>query len=834
MKRERIDSPDISLPQLSPLTKAVRRGLACGSVLAVSSTLAATPALAQTPAQEGSRVDEASRGSEIEAVIVTATRRESSILDVPYAISAISGKDIERQGVQDLSDLVRVVPGIAYLEQGPRVANNNNYIILRGLNATSQSGAGDTPFLAQPAVSTYFGSIPIFANFQTADLNRVEVLRGPQGTLYGSGSLGGTLRFMPNTPDVTETTFETWAEMSSTSHSSDLSYDLSAVWNQPLSETSALRFAAGRRDLGGFIDYVDQVQPDANGFPIPTADGSTWETKPRQKDANDSTDWYFRAMGSFDVTENANILLTWQHQELDVDNRQSHSFEFDSAGINEKYVQSIPYEEPMQSDMDLFGMDIEVNLGFATLSSSTSYTTSEAKWARDATGLYQNIFYWYTNYYYPYTTVISVGDSGQDIIAQEFRLVSDSTDSKWDWVVGLYYMDQDFFVNEVQTIPGLTNYIVNDPFTFAVVPPTTDVVYPAERNWTFTDKAVFGELTYNINERWQVTGGARIFKQKFDQLFVFHAPFCPSLYYAPATCGDPGGDGVTTTTQLAESISDQIFKFNTSYDISDHNKVYFTWSEGFRHGGANAVPTQGPYPEDPGIYEGYDPDKATNWEIGLKGSASGGKISYTLAAFHIDWNKTQFDTFTEKASFSAIVNGTDAVANGIELELAGLLTDNWTYTLGYNYTESEWDADGFVGHLPLIKGDQLPGVPKQMASLSSDYHWPVDMGDFYFHVDAFYRSSARTAPNNVEVEVGTPPDTDLISWGGFEELGGFSIWNFSVGLEKKKWGARVFLDNAFDELGITGGELEDSYLTYAYHFVQRPRTIGAQLRYKFQ
>jgi outer membrane receptor protein involved in Fe transport len=107
-----------------------------------------------------------------------------------------------------------------------------------------------------------------------------------------------------------------------------------------------------------------------------------------------------------------------------------------------------------------------------------------------------------------------------------------------------------------------------------------------------------------------------------------------------------------------------------------------------------------------------------------------------------------------------------------------------------------------------------------MATLSSDYHWPVDMGDFYFHVDAFYRSSAVTAPN--------------ISWGNYEDLGGFSIWNFSVGLEKGKWGARVFLDNAFDELGITGGELEDDYLTYAYHFVQRPRTIGAQLRYKFQ
>ena len=815
MKHKHVNNPQNAFPQLSPLTGAVRRGLVYGSVLAMSSTLATTPAWAQASGQ----TDASRTGFEIEEVMVTATRRETTIFEVPYAISAVSGTEIYRAGVQDLSDLVRVIPGIAYMDQGPRVANNNNYIILRGLNATGQSGAADTPFLAQPVVSTYFGNIPIFANFQTADMNRVEVLRGPQGTLYGSGSLGGTLRFIPNTPDTSASTFETWAELSSTDYSGELNYDLSAVWNQPLSESSALRFAAGVRHLGGFIDYQGWVDPDANGYPIP--DGAyTWKTKPLQKDANDSTDWYFRALGSFDVTENTNILLTWQHQELNVDNRQSHSYEFASAGIHDKYVQLIPYEEPMDSTMDLLSMDIEVNLGFATLSSSSSYTSSEADWARDATGLYQTAFSWYTNYYYPYTTVISVGDSAQDIIAQEFRLVSNDTDSNWDWVAGLYYMDQDFSVNEVQTIPGLTNYIVNDPDTFAVVPPTTDVVYPAERNWKFKDLAAFGELTYNINERWQITGGARIFTQKFDQLFVFHAPFCPSLYYAPATCGDPGGDGVTTTTQLDDSISDQIFKFNTSYDISEQSKVYFTWSQGFRHGGANAVPTQGPYPEQPGIYEGYKPDGADNWEIGFKGSTTNGAMSYTLAAFYIDWTETQFDTFTEVYSFSAIVNGTDAVAKGIEAELQGQLTDNWTYMVGYNYTQSQWDADGFVGGSPLFKGEQLPGVPKHMATLTTDYYWPIESGDVYFQVDAFYRSSAVTAPN--------------AAWGNYEDLQGFSIWNFSVGLDKKTWGARFYVDNAFNELGITGGELEDAYLSYAYHFVQRPRTIGAQVRYKFK
>jgi len=808
MHKTQFEGQQTQAPVVSPITRAVRSALLCGSVLAATS-------LSIANAQEG---DDRRGSLGLEEIVVTATRRESTVFDVPYSISVMTGESIKRSGVQDLSDLVRAVPGIAYLEQGPRVANNNSYIILRGLNASSQSGAADTPFLAEPVVSTYFGNIPIFANFQTGDLNRVEVLRGPQGTLYGSGSLGGTIRFIPNEPSTEDTTMEMTAELSSTTESGEPNYNLSAVFNQPMSDTSALRLVAGYRQLGGFIDYDGRVEPDANGYPIP--DGPAyWVTKPRQEDGNDSTDWFVRAMASFEVSDNTDLLLTWQHQSLDVDNRQSHSREFTSAGVDEDYVQLIPYEEPMTSDMDLLAMDIEVDLGFATLSSSTSYTKSEATWARDATGLYQTAFWWYTAYYYPFTTAISVGDSEQDILAQEFRLAS-TGDSSVEWVAGLYYMDQNFGVNEVQTIPGLGDYIANDPFTYAVAVPPTDVIYPAEREWTFKDLAAFGELTYHISDSWQVTGGVRIFEQDFDQLFVFHAPFCPSLYYAPAVCGDPGGDGITTTTTLQDDVSDQIFKINTSVDLNDNNKVYFTWSEGFRHGGANAVPTQGPWPEAPGIYEGYTPDNATNMEVGLKGTIPNGRMSYTLAAFSIDWEKTQFDTFTEVNAFSAIVNGTDAVATGLEVELAGSLTDSWNYTFGYNYTQSEWDKNGFVGSSPLAKGAQLPGVPKVMGSMSTDYYWKLAEGDAYFHVDGFYRGSTESAPND--------------TWGNYEKLSDFYIWNVAVGMEREKWSARLFVDNVSNELGITGGQLEGGYLNYAYHFVQRPRTVGVQLRYIFK
>jgi outer membrane receptor protein involved in Fe transport len=267
-------------------------------------------------------------------------------------------------------------------------------------------------------------------------------------------------------------------------------------------------------------------------------------------------------------------------------------------------------------------------------------------------------------------------------------------------------------------------------------------------------------------------------------------------------------------------VSDSIFKVNTSIDITENNKAYFTWSEGFRHGGANAVPTQGPWPEPPGIYEGYVPDEATNIEVGFKGTTAGGKLSYTAAIFSIDWENTQFDTFTAINSYSAVVNGSKAVANGVELELAGQFTDNWTYNLGLNYTQSEWDEDGTVGDSPLVEGTQLPGVPKEMGSFATDYYFPTGTGESYLHLDAFYRGSTESAPND--------------TWGNYEKLDGFSIVNLSVGIRFDRWEGRVFVDNVTNELGVTGGQLEGGYLNYAYHFVQRPRTGGVRLTYRFK
>jgi iron complex outermembrane receptor protein len=775
--------------------------LAVGSTQTLMAASLVAPALAQD-------------NLALEEVIVTATRRATSIQDVPYNISALMGDTINKNGVTDLSDLTRLVPGIAFMDQGPRVTTNN-YIILRGLNANSPDGASDIPNIAQPAVSMYFGNAPVFANFNLADLERVEVLRGPQGTLYGSGSLGGTLRFLPNKPDTEGTSGKVIAELSQTDESDDLNYKVDGVLNLPVGDNMAVRVAAGYRELAGFIDYEGLVAPDENGYPIPTGD-FTFATRSLE-DGNASDDWYARGSFLANIGESSSVLFTYQHQEGTADGRQAQS-NTPSSGITDDYTLLQTYEEPMDSELDLAVLDVEVDLGFATLSSATSYSSQEIDWVRDSTAVYNNLFYWYQTYYYPYATNFTEGELEQEVVTQEFRLIS-NTEGSVDWVVGAYYTNQDLEFVEIQTMPGLMDYVNNDPFTFAAAPATTDVTYPAWRDVDFTDMALFGELTVHISDRWQVTGGVRAFDQDFEQTFIFKAPFCPSFYYAPATCGDPGGDGLTTTTNIDESISDQIFKVNTSFDITEDHKVYFTWAEGFRHGGANAVPTTGPYPEAVGVYETFDPDKATNWELGLKGMLMDGRFVYTLAGFYIDWEDAQFDGFTESAGFSAVLNGSNAVSQGLELELNGQLTENLSFTLGYNYTSSEWDEDGAIGGDPLFKGDRLPGVPEDIATGSLDYVYPIDMGLITFHLDGFYRSDVSVAPNP--------------AWRDYEEIDSFSTFNTSLGLDTDDWSAKLFVNNLSNELATSGSVSEATALQYAYDFVARPRTVGLRFSYFF-
>ena len=823
------------------------------------------------------RAEDAASDEGEEEVVVTATRRSESVQNVPYNISAYTGFALEKSGVADFGNLAQFVPGLAFVDTGPAVLGNNNNFILRGLNANQTANGGGNPNASVAPVSTYLGETPVFFPMRLTDLDRVEVLRGPQGTLYGSGSLGGTLRFIPKRPDYDAYYVRATADISATAHSGDLSGGSELIVNLPIVEGKvAARIAAGVEHLGGFVDAPNMVALDGNGVPVPAVPGdlaSGFTLRPVQEDINESTTTYLRAAVRADLGSGWEAQLNYMYQHDDVSNPQSVSAPFAGGSVDPSEVNypgslypnaaGIPgglwpngattfrpvgenesgafLDQPYSRTVNVVGLDVSGDLGFGRLSSTTSYYINKSEQVADLSGSYlvglgpglPNFASYYG--YYPRLTVADVGAYRNEGWSQELRLASSGDDNTFDYVVGAYYSYQKSDGSDALILAGLNEYdqnvlpLLGGPY--GQNPQIPDVDYTRDRGYRFTDRAIFGELTWHVTPAWQITGGFRSFWQDFDVYYTQTQPFCG------AACAEDGTDplGTTTIAGNTNKVSDTIFKLNTSYDISKDMKVYATYAEGFRRGGANGVATGGIYASLPEFLT-YAPDKSANYEIGLKGKVDG--HVFTVAAFYIDWDSFQFDDFTP-SQLGVVINGSAAHSQGIEFELAGSLAEGLRYNLGYSYTEAEIDESFVVSDLPPYalltsdppvvsivgnKGDRMPGVPKHSLSLVLDYTTPVGTQgwELNFHLNGSYRSSATSTFNP-------------ITQGGktYYEIDAFSVWDASVSLESNaEWSATLFVDNIGDEAGVTGGGPAPMLGLQNFQFVTRPRTFGLRLSYE--
>ncbi len=848
----------------------MRRNVRALAAFLMMGTAAYVPGVAM--AQQAAATDEAE-----EEVVVTATRRSEGVQKVPYNISAYTGVALEKSGVSDFGNLAQFVPGLTFVDTGPAVMGNNNNFILRGLNANQTANGGGNPNAAVAPVSTYLGETPVFFPMHLSDLDRVEVLRGPQGTLYGSGSLGGTLRFIPRRPAYDEYYVRASGEVSATAHSDALSGGGELIVNLPIVEGRiAARIVAGVEHLGGFVDAPNMVALDANGIPIPAVAGdlaSGFTLRPVQEDINDSTSSYLRFAVRADLGSGWEAQLNYMYQHDDVSNPQTVSSGFAGGLVDPSEVHypgslfpnasGIPgglwpnggtvfrpvrdnesgafLEQPYSRTVNVVGLDISGDIGIGRLSSTTSYYINKSDQVADLSGSYlvglgpglPNFASYYG--FYPRLSIADVAAYRNEGWSQELRLASSGEGNVIDYVVGGYYSYQKSDGRDALIIAGLNAYdqnvlpLLGGPF--GQNPQLPDIDYTRERGYRFTDRAIFGELTWHVTPEWQITGGLRHFWQDFDVYYTQTQPFCG------AACAEDGVDPLGTTTIVGNTnkVRDTIFKLNTSYDISKTLKVYATYAEGFRRGGANGVATGGIYASLPEFLT-YAPDKSANYEIGVKGKVDG--HVFTVAAFYIDWDSFQFDDFTP-SQLGVVINGSAAHSQGVEFEVAGSLTEGLRYNIGYTYTDAEID-DSFVvadlpayalltGDAPVVsvignKGDRLPGVPKHSLSMVLDYTMPVGSNgwDLNFHVNGSYRSSATSAFNPITQSGKT-----------FYKIDGFSVWDASVTLESNAtWSATLFIDNIGDEAGVTGGGPAPMLGLQNFQFVTRPRTIGLRLSYE--
>ena len=796
-------------------------------VAAAVAAILASPAQAQDRGAQG-----------LEEVVVTATRREQSVLEIPINITVTSGEDLTKLAVRDLAGIAAHVPGLVVTDQGVRGNGTNNSFIIRGINAGGVGGGGFQDLLS-PSVSTYVDETPMFANLRLTDVARVEVLRGPQGTLYGAGSVGGTLRLIQNQPDTRDTEFRVNAEGGTLAHSDDLDYRIDGVANLPISDRAAVRVSAGYEQLAGFIDARSSVVVDANRVPVLANPAnpvtSTFKTE-QIKDLDSSKTWFVRASGLYEFSDSARLVLSYQHQDEKSD------------GFSSQQLNSIEYtmgrrvaSEPSHRKVDLVSATATVDLGFATLTSATGYFEQGEDAITDGS-VFPIIFAPYYGYY-PRITLPSFNEFGSESLTQEFRLVSNG-DGALSWTVGAYYQDLETTAYQQQLLKGIADWSELPGTGFGPFPKFGDVqeyfgllrpsaIRPkdmasiTDRKVKFEDKALFGEVTYQITDAWSVTGGARVFWQKTSQDLLVELPF-----FGPLVASDGNIFGRNRNINSI-SFDDQIFKVNTSYRLSDDTLLYATVAEGFRAGGANSYPVGTCAFCDPPGFLTYGPDTATNFEVGVKGRLSDA-LQYSASVYRIDWDDIQFETASASTS-AIIVNGGTARSQGVELEMLWAPTEGSRLTAGYSYTDAELTEDVLLpvgGQLAPgagFKGDRLPGVSEHQFTGSFDQRWSTAGGRaLLFHLDAAYRGEFA---NRLSA-----------SAANYRLFDAFWVLNASVGMELGEGlEVQMYARNLTDEKGISsyvkptfkgaGGAIPPP--EYSFESMRRPRTLGVRVSWQF-
>ena len=752
--------------------------------IAASSHLFFSPVLLAQSSENGDTV--------LEEVMVTATYRETSVQDLSLAITALTADMIENMGATEIQDYYRTVPNFSVVDRGAGL----RMYTLRGISTgiVPQSSA---------TVGVYLNDIPLSASgfqpdIKLFDLERIEVLRGPQGTLYGEGSMGGTLRMITPSPDASGFFGKAEGVYSSTTDGGS-NYNGAVMMNMPLAEDSlAIRASAYYYDNSGFIDRIPQpegVQLDFGsliGLPpgiIPVLDSGPIDGA---KDINDEETKGGRISMLWNAGENLSIELGYLRQDSDFGGQPT---EANNVG---KYKTDFYLDETVSDDIEITNLSINYDFGWANLLSATSMWDRSVMRVSDNADLGNSIF--------PGAKLAGVGtatEEYQDQVTQEFRLTSTSG-GKLEWIAGFYYVDKD---------DGFEQWMVDElsffvDFVNILGIPVTDERQLLDLSGSFeeTQTAFYGEIDYQFSDRWSGTAGIRLFD--YDQTTTIVNNDINVLGLGLADGVYDGSDSGSTT------------KFSLRYTVSDHVMLYATAAEGFRIGGVNTAPG---VPEDQIV---FGPDSLWSYEIGAKTSSSDGRLVFNAALFYVDWTDIQL-ALPIGFSFGT-VNAGEATVTGAEFELSWQPTDKLdiTASLGLNDGELSRDvpeSDNPDNPNPGFKGDTLPGVADMTASASIQYTSPIEQWgmDWFLRADLQYTGESQTTFNELSTAQFQPSHF---------KLGDYSLLNLRLGLIGERWGASLFVDNVFDERAVI---LRDNN-AYALRTTRnRPRTIGVKLTANF-
>ncbi|MFT4025588.1 MAG: TonB-dependent receptor [Novosphingobium sp.] len=799
--------------------KMVRKTLLCATMLMGAG-------IAPAFAQEAPPADEADGDGE--AIVVTATRRATSLQNVPINISAVGTEQLARQRIDDVRDLADFTPGMTISDTGP---GSSGTIVLRGLNASDSDTSGNN---YDDALGVYLGEVPLYYDFKLLDIARVETLLGPQGTLYGLGTLAGAIRNIPNRPNLDKFEAEVHGRVYGKEHASQIGYQIDGVINLPIvRDHIAFRSATGYYYDPGFIDSPLLLQTPGVSLPQPSGTASVTPADYAanlytRKDVNFERTFTTRNQLLIQFNPDLKVNFTYAYQQTKTDGGQ-----YTSNGVlgTGPYQNGARYLEPVNRYAHLASMEINANIGdFVDLVSTTAYTYVKTRSRSDNTDLLLDLDYGYETF--PAFSSWNESESTREQFNQEIRLVS-RHGGPLNWVLGGFYNEQKLQRDYIEHVPG-------HPWVeYGTLPNPDEVEYASFTRAKVTERAVFGELTYKVTPAWQVTAGARYFGYSSDVAGLSVLP----LLGQPVSPYDLEAAGGVT------SKSGWVWKFNTSYNFTPDIMLYATYSKGYRIGGPNTVAPCGvllPPPAQnvcalPNEMQ-YGPDTTKNIEIGIRTQLFDRKLTFNFNVFQIKWDGIQVDSATLNGIVGITVNGGKAKSQGFETSFLVKPVPRLAIQGTYSYVDAKLTEDvaGIITvndpagvypsepvQLSALAGDRLPGSAKHSGSLGVTYTAPFKAGNIIANWTATYRGDVVTR----------------LGWDRAfgDKLPGYVLHRASVAYETDRFSFGLWANNIFDKYAIASvandrsriGINDGVVLRYYKQTVITPRTFGLEFRVKY-
>jgi len=739
-------------------------------------------------------------------VIVTATRRAERLQDVPESISALDSRAIAVRGLQQMDDFAKLIPGLSLGVREP----GGTTIVFRGVASSGLQ------FGAVSSSALYLDEQPITQSGRSPDprlidIERIEALRGPQGTLYGASSQSGTLRVITSKPDTSG--FAAWTEGQVTSvESGGTGYDVSAMVNVPLAPGKvALRLVGFAAEDAGFIDNV-----------LSDSQGGTFDNSSNvEKDVNSAQTVGGRVALRFEFTDDVNATLGGVYQDLSTGGHGDVNF--GTGDLNQVRFE----DESLDDRWYQLALTVNAALPFGDAIVSASHFDRKFSYEADATD-YEFNFQQSGYVIYDFggdPRGFATNNEDTEITTIEARLQSSAdSGSRWGWLVGAFYSKEtghtefDSYVRDYQDTPAFAYFSDLEYSVYYNTLAPTERWFLGRYDTELEQTAVFGELSFDVTENFTITAGARYFD--YQRKFGLHQE-------------SPEGFSGFTRLDSQENTDEDgtVGKVNLTYRFDNDRLVYATWSEGFRVGGSNPLKPNSILPRE------YSSDELQNFEIGAKTEWLNNRLRFNIAAYLMKWD--DFAVQIEDPEEVPVpifqlgyVNLPSAEIPGVEAEFAFQANEYWNIEGSVTWNDAQVSeatilmlegSDGTIYEIPVTDGARLPLTPDWSATLGIEFrpHGQLLNAQPFARFDYAYVGDSVNNLEGLESVVDTS---------GVQNLDSYHTGDLRFGLEGEHWSTSLFVDNVWDERA-------DLFLSNRWavqrQSVNRPRTFGLQFRYEF-